>query len=517
MAVRRVHHVVMMKKQKGVVAAGHKVTAEAAAELLNEGGNAFDAVLAGLFAACVAEQVLASPGGGGHLMAHVARTGETVLYDFFVDTPRHRRPPQAVDFRSVFVDFGPARQEFHVGAGSVAVPGFVPGVLTVHEERCSLPLGRIIEPATRAARGGIRMTPFQSYLFSIVEPLLMPEAKQELFSSAEGKLLTTGDTLSNASLADTFEALAREGGRLFIDGEIGCAIIRQSLDMGGHLTRDDLSRYEVVRRKPLSQHYRGHEFFLNPAPAASGPLLAFGLALIERMAENDAVTPAMLARVMEATNEVRRVYGDQLSGLTNGDEIGSHLEAAFHHACAPRGTTHISVVDGDGNAAAATVSNGEGNGVLLGNFGFLLNNMLGEEDLNPGGFHKWTPGTRMSTMMAPTLVLGPEGSLTAMGSGGSNRIRSAILQVALQLIENEVALEKAVTAPRLHVEKCGTLSFEDQFPEDVRCVLVSEFQHAHAWPEPNMFFGGVHVVRKDAEGRLEGIGDPRRSGVSIVT
>src|SRR5262249_20066293 len=125
---------------------------------------------------------------------------------------------------------------------------------------------------------------------------------------------------------------------------------------------------------------------------------------------------------------------------------------------AHRGTTHVSVIDRDGNAAAASLSNGEGNGSIVGSFGFMLNNMLGEEDLAPDGLGSWRDGVRLSSMMAPTIILQPDGAVIALGTGGSNRIRTAILQVAVNLLDHGMSLEDAVQAPRLHVEKGGKIS-----------------------------------------------------------
>ena len=117
---------------------------------------------------------------------------------------------------------------------------------------------------------------------------------------------------------------------------------------------------------------------------------------------------------------------------------------AARHPPAYRGTTHISVIDADGNAAAASLSNGEGNGFIVGKFGFMLNNMLGEEDLAPEGLGPWREGVRLSSMMAPTIIAERDGSVTALGTGGSNRIRTAILQVAVNLLDRGMSLEDAV-------------------------------------------------------------------------
>lgn len=502
--------------QKGVVAAGHQVTAEAAAEILAEGGNAFDAALAGMLASCVPEVVLSSLGGGGFLMARTAQ-GKTTLYDFFVQTPKRKLPAPEVEFSAIHADFGPARQEFHIGAGAAATPGFVPGLFAIHDDLGRLPLKRIAEPAIRAARDGVEVSPFHAYLFTVVAPILTATDGARACFAPNGHLLQAGETYTNGELASTLSALAEEGPRLFIDGEVGQAIIAQSTEQGGQLTADDLQDYRVERRAPLAWRHRAHELALNPAPAASGPLIAFALGLAERL--HPSGTPpkaAELCRVMSEANNARTAHADAIERLAAAEVIAAHLETARGHAPATRGTTHISVIDAEGNAAAATVTNGEGNGYMVDGYGFMLNNMLGEEDLNPQGFHRWQPDMRMSSMMAPTIITGPDGRITALGSGGSNRIRSAILQVAINLIDRGMTLAEAVAAPRVHVEKCGTVSFEDIFSENERTALLSAFPDAHAWPEPNMFFGGVHTAMRHGDGRLEGAGDPRRCGVALT-
>lgn len=503
-------------KIKGAVAAGHPVTAAAAAEVLRDGGNAFDAAIAGLFAATVPEVVLASLGGGGFLMARLGATGETRLYDFFVDTPGRRRPVSDIDFRSIVVDFGPQSQEFHIGAGATAVPGFVPGLFAVHRDLAALPMTRLLEPAVRVARDGVRMSAYQSYLFSIIPPILSLDPRAAKCFAPGGRLLKAGDRLVNRQLADTLEALGREGERLFIDGEIGQAIQKQAAERGGHLTLDDLEGYRVAVRKPLCVSYQGRRVSLNPAPSAGGPLLGFSLSLLDQLPGDDRMAPQWLARVMQRTNDVRASSCDIEVALGDASLLQTHLDEMRGRFQAVRGTTHISVIDCEGNAAAATVSNGEGNGIMVDDFGFMLNNMLGEEDLNPGGFDGWQPGQRMASMMAPTLVEAQDGGQAALGSGGSNRIRSAVLQVLLQLIDRGASVEQAVRAPRLHVEKCGGLSFEAQFPEAVQQALMNDFAEARVWPQPNMFFGGVNVALCDGDGQFFAAADPRRQGDALI-
>ncbi len=218
---------------------------------------------------------------------------------------------------------------------------------------------------------------------------------------------------------------------------------------------------------------------------------------------------------MEATNEARVAHGDWLAARLAGGVLAKELRAARAHPAAYRGTTNVSVIDKYGNAAAVSLSNGEGNGYIVGDFGFMLNNMLGEEDLASGGLDAWREGTRLSSMMAPTIVLEPDGAVVAMGTGGSNRIRTAILQVAVNLINRGMRLVEAVEAPRLHVEKCGTVSFEPGLPEQARAEILAFGEKAHAWPALNLFFGGVHAARRDPNGSVEGAPDPRRRGHAI--
>jgi gamma-glutamyltranspeptidase/glutathione hydrolase len=503
-----------MGKVKGVVAAGHKLTAEAAAEILEDGGNAFDACLAGMAMAFVAEAVFASPGGGGFLMARDAR-GRTSLYDFFAETPLHRRDGGDVSFFPIEADFGPAKQEFHIGLGAAGTPGIAPGMFALHEELCRLPVKRLVEPAVRAAKAGFPLNAFQAYLFTVIAPILTASPGVAAIFAPNGKLMQAGETFRNPDLGETLAWLAEDGARLFSEGDIGSAIVEQSSALGGQLRANDLKRYRVERRAPLLWRHAQAEVALNPPPAASGALIAFGLAYLAKLAEHGRKLDAFaLLEAMGATNEARAEHGEGLAERLANGMLARELRNAANHPPAYRGTTHISVIDASGNAAAASLSNGEGNGFIVGKFGFMLNNMLGEEDLMPEGLGHWREGMRLSSMMAPTIITEADGSVTALGTGGSNRIRTAILQVAINLLDHGMSLEDAVTAPRLHLEKCGTLSFEPGLGDAEQ--LLAAHPDARAWPDLNLFFGGVHSARLNAKGGVEGAGDPRRKGVAMV-
>lgn len=511
---------VNLHTRRGCIAAGHPVTAEAGAIALEAGGNAFDAALAALMAACVAEPVLASPGGGGFLLARPAG-GDAKLFDFFVHTPV-RKSPAAHAFE-VVTDWGTAQQAFHIGLGSAATPGLVKGLFAVHRALARLPMTELAAPAVAAARRGVAVTPFQAYLMTLVAPIYLahPSARA-LFAGPEGGPKRAGDPLRNPELGDLFEALAREGEGLFYSGAVAEAIAAQCRERGGHLTRADLERYRVAVRAPLRHRYRDAVLLTNPPPSAGGALIAFGLALLSRhdlkaMSFGSAAHVALLARAQAQTSLARAArgrLGEDAAAEMLAQEFIAQYAAALTAPPRSRGTTHISVIDAEGNAAAVTVSNGEGCGELVPGTGMMLNNMLGEDDVNPDGLVDWPEDQRLASMMAPSALERADGSLVVTGTGGSKRIRTAILQTVSNLVDFGMSAAEAVAAPRLHVEG-DHVGFEAGLSDAARAALAEIFTTHTAWAERNMFFGGVHTVVRGPDGALQGVGDPRRDGICL--
>jgi gamma-glutamyltranspeptidase/glutathione hydrolase len=297
------------------------------------------------------------------------------------------------------------------------------------------------------------------------------------------------------------------------------------------VTEADLARYRVERRRPFEHDYRGARVLTNPPPSSGGILIAFALALLGEHAVGPlgfgtAGHLKLLARVMALTNRARlesalHAAADEAEAATAAARLfdpqllATYARQVRGRPPCTRGTTHISIVDGAGNIAAASLSNGEGCGAMLPGTGIMLNNMLGEEDLNPRGFHRWPRGSRLSSMMAPTLALLPDGAEAALGSGGSNRIRTAILQVLVNLLDFGMPVAEAVTSPRLHFER-GTADLEIGFPEQAQKAVAEMAEAATVWPAHNLFFGGVHAVTRGADGTLAAAGDSRRGGAALV-
>ena len=514
---------------KGAIAAGNPETAAAAATVLENGGNAFDAALAALCAACITEPVLASLGGGGFLLAR-REGGEPVLYDFFAQTPRERRPGDDVDFFPIVADFGTAQQEFHIGMGSIATPGMVKGLFAVHRQLGSMPMARIVEPAVALARNGVPFHPLQAYIFEIVSPIYVSDPScMKVFGSREkpGRLAGEGEMITSPGFADALGALAAEGEDLFYRGEIGRQLTADCRRLGGHLTMEDLESYRAVTREPLCLKVGGAHMFTNPPPSTGGILIAFALELLGDTGLGDIRHDSVellrrLASAMALTNKaridsgLRGVGGDAAGVLLDPEFVDVYRRQVLGRPTALRGTTQISVIDARGNAASLTLSNGEGCGYMVPGTGIVLNNLLGEEDINPHGFHRWPLDTRMCSMMAPSLIEGADGVVAALGSGGSNRIRTAILQVLLNLLEFGMTVEDAVMSPRIHFEN-DLLSIEPGFPEGDIAALSSVFPNMEKWRERNLFFGGVHTVQFDPRaGSFAGAGDIRRGGVTVT-
>jgi gamma-glutamyltranspeptidase/glutathione hydrolase len=507
-----------MNAQRGTIAAGHTKTAEAGISALSAGGNAFDAAVAALCAACVAEPVLASLGGGGFMLARPAG-GTPVLYDFFTQTPKRKRNEADAELYPVEVDFGDATQEFHIGKGAIATPGVIAGLSAIHGDLCRMSLADLVAPAARYAREGVEVNDIQHRFATIIEPIL--RASPEVYAvqgspDRPDRLARPGEIVRHPDLADSLEAIAMEGGALLYDGPWGERLISDCAAGGGHLTPSDLRDYRVIRRRPLSRKYRGSRVYTNPPPALGGGLILFALGLLSQL-ELGALPPRgadhlnALAKAMELTQRLRREAKDE--ARPTEDPLAMELTDIMHReARFPRGTTQISIADQDGNLASLTLSNGEGCGYLLPGTGIVMNNMLGEEDINPHGFHCWPPDRRISSMMSPTLLERPDETWVVTGSSGSNRIRSAILQVLVNLVDFGLPLELAVANPRIHYEG-DLLNLEPPVDADTLKQLGGHWPRVQLWNAESVFYGGAHSVLYRPDGILFGAGDQRRGGV----
>ena len=507
---------------KHVVSAGDRATAEAARELLWLGGNAFDAAVGAVFTSMVAESTLTSAAGGGCLLA-LPRDSEPVLFDFFVDMPSGKLSRSDLDFFSVFGDFGTAQQEFHIGKGAVAVPGNTAGLLHLQNRLGRLARRDVLAPAIQAASKGVALSERQAYLVKILGSILTySEAGRQIYAP-EGTLLQEGELIVMPEFADFLSALAAEGADLLYRGE-AARILTDWNREGGLCTSQDLSSYQVFERSPLTTHFNGCQVLLNPPPAQSGVLIDLSLSLLER--GRDGASRILLSEIVNAfdiTNQFRREHipfgpPEDLEWPVSETELFEDYWERFAASKIGKGkedpfaggsTTHLSVLDKEGNAATVTTTNGEGCGYILPKLGFMANNMLGEEDLNPRGFHQYRPRTRLSSMIAPTIVTEGGKPILLTGTAGSNRIRSVIIQLLVNYILHGLDLEAATRAPRLHLEG-DILHLEPGLSGSEVETITSRYE-VERWQEQNLFFGGANSVSPD-----QAAADLRRGGVSLT-
>lgn len=495
----------------GGVASGHKDTSEAAMTILQNGGNAFDAALAAFCAACVCEPVLASLGGGGFLLAKPANA-TSHIYDFFVQTPKQKN--SSVEFKEIQADFGNTVQHFHIGMGSVATPGAIAGIFHIHNQLGHMPLKDIFQPAINLAKNGIEINPFQAYVFNVIKPILShhPSSLHYYASKKDAKkLIQAGEKFYLDEFADFLDCLAKEGQDLFYRGEVAKSIIQMNQE-GGHLGLADLKDYHSIARQPLRVNRGPATLYTNPGPSSGGLLIAFALQLLkEDKNKRDKSYFEKLINIMSATNQARQSIVENQSW--NSPVLLDEFRKLVIQPWSTRGTTHISVIDKQQNLASLSLSNGEGCGLFVPHTGIMLNNMLGEEDLHPQGFNQWPCDTRMTSMLAPSLLTLGDRSIV-IGSGGSNRLRTAILQVIINLIDFDMPLEAAISAPRIHFEN-QLLNIEPGFEEEILNHLLNAPFEVNCWQEQNLFFGGTHCVQTD-KGEISAFGDKRRSGVGLV-
>jgi gamma-glutamyltranspeptidase / glutathione hydrolase len=491
---------------RGVVAGGHPVTAEAGARVLREGGNAVDAAVAAVLTSCVTESPLTGLGAGGYMLVHTSE--RTTVLDFFVAVPGAEGLERSSELVPIPIYFTPdSAQVFNVGAASCGVPGTPAGLERALELFGTIPLAALAAPAAALARDGVEVNAEVAFFFRILAPILTHYPECAEIYAPGGELLGQGDRFRFPALGDALERLGAEGSEPFYRGEVARRISDWVVDRGGTLGTADLAAYAPIEREPVAAGFHGRRVLTNPPPSSGGLLIAFALELLGR----DSGDPGTekIVRVMEAAQAERT--REFLAGLY---EDG--FAARFLAADRLGSTTHITAVDPDGMCASVTCSNGTGSGLVAPGTGVHVNNMLGEQDLNPLGFHQHEAGRRMPSMMSPTVVLRDGELEIGLGSGGSNRIRSAILQTIVRMVCEGCDVETAVNAPRVHFES-GSVQAEPGIDEPSLERLAAAGYEVVRWRDRNVFFGGVHAVARDpATGELAGAGDPRRGGAVAV-
>ena len=527
---------------KGVIAAGAPETAAAGTAMLEQGGNAVDAAVAAAFASFIAEIGVVHLGGSGVAHLYNPKSGNSLVYDFFSNMPGlGKKVPQPMDFGDVLIDFGETTQSFHLGRASVAVPGNIAGLCQMAADYGRLPLPTLLKPALQLARDGLNLSEFQAKTCQLLEPIYCNTADMREIFQKDGRIVSPGDHLYIPHLADTLIDLAQEGEGLARNGRLAQAILADQQANRGLLTAADLDNYQVRKVQSIRLPYRDYQILLPPPSSTGGVLTAFILKLMSRfnVGQNRHGSTnhiRLLFELMAATSHARPFWDGWNDTKTTEEAITRFLDDDFVQIFyeqvqaslasrraspvvpepkGPPNTSHLSVIDGEGLAVSLTNTAGESAGYVVPGTGYIPNNMLGEADLHPNGFHSRAAGQRIPTMMTPTIVLKDGHTRLVVGSGGSIRIRSAIFQVLSNLLDFGMQLTDAVNTARVHLED-GVLQCEAGYDAAAIDELEAMGYPVNRWQKRSIYFGGAHSVSRTVNGRLVAAGDNRRGG-SVAT
>ena len=528
----------------GMVAAEHLLASQAGVEMLQRGGNAVDAAVATAFALGVVSPSSCGIGGGGFMLIHLARQRRVVALDY-------REAAPAAATRDMFVRDGRVVPELSRRGGlAVAVPGEVAGLATVLQRYGLLPLATVLQPAIRLARDGFALGQhLADEIADMRDALRANPLLARNFLHPDGSPRGVGEIVHVPELADTLTRIAEQGPAAFYAGEVAAQIVDAVNASGGVLTRADLARYRPRWRRPLRMQYRDSTIFSMPPPSSGGGVLLEILGIIahDDLRALGAESPTYLHLLAEAMQHAfadrAEFYGDpdqvdvpmaRLLAPANTTALRHRIRAAglLEHAAygsavhadgpLPRdaGTSHLSVMDAQGNAVACTttVNTAFGSLVVAGDSGIILNNEMDDFSAQPGVPNVYgligteanavAPGKRPLSSMTPTIALRGGRAVLAVGGSGGPLIISATLQVLLNVLDFDVAVTPAVAAPRIHDQWVpSVLAVERSIPPLVRAALA---RYGYAVKEVQAM-GAVQAVGA-AAGAFEGAADPRKGG-----
>jgi gamma-glutamyltranspeptidase / glutathione hydrolase len=520
----------------GAVASAHPLASAAGLKVLKKGGNAVDAAVATSLALGVVAPAFSGIGGGGFFLVHL--TGSETLYiDYREVAPGTSRPEMfELDEDGEPVDFASS-----MGYRAVGVPGTVAGLTYALENYGRLKFGDVASYAIDYARKGFAVSRFLGYIISnnvdnaSLKLRRFPETGRNWLK--QGRTYRTGEKKLSRDLAASLELIGREGRDAFYSGPLASAIADEMAKNGGPIDGSDLARYSVKVRKPVTGSYRGLEVHTMPPPSMGGLAIVQMLNILENvdlgsMRLNTAESIGAVAKGLAAVWPVlRREIADPDFQSADIGKLGSKEYAAKlwfgrGERGASRGrdagsqTTHLSVVDKEGNVAAITESIEcyFGSGVTVPGTGFCLNDTMHDFDPHPGAPNSIASGKRPLSNMAPTLLLRDGEPYLVAGSAGGPRIVTATLQTILNVVDHSLDLQRAVDAPRIHYQGSGAIKMESRIGAVVRKRLMEMgFQsetpnYVQLKPGYDVYFGGVNAVMAGPRGTPRGAADPRRQG-----
>jgi gamma-glutamyltranspeptidase / glutathione hydrolase len=502
---------------KVAVATTSQTAADAAAEVADLGGNAVDCGIAAAICSINTQPGVCALAGGAFLTIWASGL-KPITIDGNVAIPGKGLPAghrPAVEARQL--EYGGGIETL-IGACSVAVPGALAALHLASTQYGRLEWRQLLGPTIRVVRQGFPFAGACHHYLEYSGDVIFGRSKDghRALHHEDGALRGVGSTIVVPHLADTLDAIAREGARIFYAGEIGRRIATHVCERGGMLTSEDLESYEPQIRESLMVDAGDWQIATNPPPAIGGASLAamlqsFGTGQLQSW---DKPSIAKLVQVQEAVMSYRRKNIDLAENASGTIARFLHLARSNEllSKWASGSTVHTSSVDGDGLACAITASSGYGSGEMPASTGLWLNNCLGELELNRSGLTAAPPGKRLPSNMAPSAARTTH-SVLAIGSPGADRITTALHQFLVNFIQLGLDLEGAVAHPRLHlkIDDAGSnLAFESGANVTKIGLPMTRY------PDINMYFGGVVAALGISTGDFEVAADPRREGGTYI-
>ncbi|MEF9974924.1 MAG: gamma-glutamyltransferase [Clostridia bacterium] len=524
---------------KGMVSAPKYEAAKIGIDILEAGGNAFDAAVAVGFAVGVVEPNSSGLGGGGFITCYDAKSGKTTFIDFRERAPKHASPAMWVVDEETGKVIGGSNG---VGGLASGVPGDVAGFLYTLEKYGTMTREQVIRPAIDLASGGFVVTPtLGGDIKNNYDAMVAYPALGKVYLTPDGFPYEVGETLVNKDICNTFEKIIAEGRDGFYKGPIAEAIVRDVNKYGGLFTMKDLEDYDVIIREPVKGTYRDYQVISSPLASSGGTIIIEILNILENydlsaMGDNSADYIHMFSEAFKMAYADRAMYmGDPeyvdvpITGLLSKDyakKLAQKIDPAkaqtytcddpwlYEH----EDTTHFSIVDKDGNMVACTKSvNGIfGSKVVVDGYGFVMNNTMADFSTDPTSVNAVAGGKEPLSSMSPTIVMDPDGKpFAVLGSPGGTTIIAAVSQVISRMVDFGLSAEEAVNSPRFSDNTSAVIKYENLIDQAVIDKLVAmghEVESSDAW---NRSFGSVQAVKYEKDGTISGASDPRRDGKSI--
>jgi len=511
------------------------------AEIMEKGGNAVDAAVAMGFALGVCEPFTSGLGGGGLCTIHTA-DGQ----DYFID---FREVAPAAATLDLYLDAeGKSNGSTVTGGLASGVPGEVAGLLYLLENYGTMTREEVISPAIRIATEGFTVSRYCANAIADAydKAVQFPEM-QSVYWDENGLPYEEGDVITNSGLAKALQKIVDEGRDGFYKGEVAEALVQTIQKYGGVMTLEDLANYEVQVHEPVTSTYRGYKIISSPPPSSGGTHLIEILNILENFdvgslevnspeyihlfAEAFKLSYADRAQYMADTNFVPDV---PLTGLTSKEYAKERaalidLDQAQEFYCGDptlyehTDTTHYSVADVDGNCVAITktINYYFGSGVMVGDYGFMMNNQMDDFSTNPESVNKVEPGKKPLSSMSPTVVLNEDGSpFMVLGTPGGARIFASVAQVISRVIDHNIPLHDAISIPKIwnngganNLQYENALKgYEDYAVTDETLAKLVEMGHGDITTAAS---GAVQAIEFLEDGTLYGTADPRQDGKAV--